>query len=105
MRERVVFRRSAIDDGVGCRTARGMDSQSLDEDEVEVLKLCRQEKGKKEPLDLNQAIRTIAGWGGFIGRKGDGDPGAMTLWRGYQVLKMMVLKMMVAGWKLCKKYR
>ena len=29
-----------------------MDSQSLDEDEVEVLKLCRQEKGKKEPLDF-----------------------------------------------------
>ena len=71
----------------------------LAEEEVEVLRMYRQEKGKKEPLDLKQAIRTIAGLGGFIGRKGDGDPGAMTLWRGYQELKMMV-----AGWKLCKKY-
>ena len=22
--------------------------------------------------------------GGFLGRKGDGDPGVITLWRGYQ---------------------
>jgi hypothetical protein len=38
------------------------------------------------PPTLRQAIRWIAQLGGFLGRKGDGEPGPTTLWRGWQVL-------------------
>jgi hypothetical protein len=32
------------------------------------------------------ALRAIATLGGFMGRKGDGEPGWRTLWRGFQIL-------------------
>jgi hypothetical protein len=35
---------------------------------------------------LQQAVREIAGLGGFLGRRGDGEPGVITLWRGLQRL-------------------
>lgn len=35
---------------------------------------------------LRQTVRWIATLGGFIGRKSDGEPGAMSIWRGFQVL-------------------
>ena len=38
----------------------------------------------KEPPALNQVIRLIASLGGFLGRKGDGEPGVKTLWLGLQ---------------------
>lgn len=37
-----------------------------------------------KPPTLNEVIRVIAGFGGFLGRKGDGEPGAKTLWIGLQ---------------------
>jgi hypothetical protein len=33
---------------------------------------------------LNEAIRVIARFGGFLGRKGDGEPGVKSLWQGLQ---------------------
>jgi hypothetical protein len=36
-------------------------------------------------------VRAVAGLGGFLGRKGDGEPGWQTLWRGYQRLQDMVV--------------
>jgi hypothetical protein len=35
---------------------------------------------------LREAMRMVAGLGGFLGRKGDGDPGTQTLWRGLERL-------------------
>jgi hypothetical protein len=35
----------------------------------------------EEPT-MRQALRELAGLGGFLGRRGDGEPGPMTLWRG-----------------------
>jgi hypothetical protein len=35
-----------------------------------------------EPPPLQPFVRTLAGLGGFLGRKGDGEPGATTIWRG-----------------------
>ena len=35
---------------------------------------------------LREAIREVAGIGGFLGRKSDGEPGAETLWRGLTAL-------------------
>jgi Transposase DNA-binding/Transposase Tn5 dimerisation domain len=50
---------------------------------------CRINKTKspcpKAPT-TRQAIRWIAQLGGFLGRKGDGEPGITTLWRGWQRL-------------------
>lgn len=38
------------------------------------------------PPTLNEAIRLMAKLGGFMGRKGDGEPGPTSLWRGIQRL-------------------
>ena len=38
----------------------------------------------EKPPSLNTVIRLIASFGGFLGRKGDGEPGAKTLWIGLQ---------------------
>jgi Domain of unknown function (DUF4338)/Transposase Tn5 dimerisation domain/Transposase DNA-binding len=38
------------------------------------------------PPTLQQALRMVATLGGFLGRKGDGEPGTTTLWRGLQYL-------------------
>ena len=35
------------------------------------------------PPTLHQAVRWIAQLGGFLGRKGDGEPGVKVLWRGW----------------------
>lgn len=42
------------------------------------------------PPDLRTAVRKIAMLGGFLGRKGDGEPGVKTLWRGLRRLNDMV---------------
>jgi hypothetical protein len=39
-----------------------------------------------EPPTLRQALHMVATLGGFLGRKGDGEPGTTTLWRGLQYL-------------------
>ncbi|MBB5503719.1 IS4 family transposase [Paraburkholderia sp. MM5384-R2] len=45
--------------------------------------LSKKPRPKKLPT-LNQMTRMIASLGGFLGRKGDGEPGAKTLWIGMQ---------------------
>ena len=48
-----------------------------------------------EPPDARTAVRWIAKLGGFLGRKGDGEPGVKTLWRGFRRLQDLV-----EGWRL-----
>ena len=43
-------------------------------------------KPPEKPPSLNDAIRLVARVGGFLGRKGDGQPGMTVLWRGLQGL-------------------
>ncbi len=50
-----------------------------------------------EPPSLRQAVRWIARLGGFLDRKGDGEPGAKVLWRGLRKLRDMV-----TGFRLAK---
>jgi hypothetical protein len=38
----------------------------------------------KTPPRLNDVVRLVARLGGFLARKGDGEPGAKTLWQGLQ---------------------
>jgi hypothetical protein len=39
-----------------------------------------------KPPTIREAMRLVAGLGGFLGRKGDGEPGTQTLWLGLQRL-------------------
>jgi Druantia protein DruA/Transposase DNA-binding/Transposase Tn5 dimerisation domain len=48
--------------------------------------LTRSRKIPSQPPTLQQMIRMVAGLGGFLGRKGDGEPGTQVLWRGIQRL-------------------
>lgn len=41
--------------------------------------------------------RGVAALGGFLGRKGDGDPGWLTLWRGWQQLELLAIGAQIAA--------
>ena len=45
---------------------------------------------KRMTLTVREFVRAVAKLGGFLGRKGDGNPGVRSLWRGYQRLQDMV---------------
>ena len=47
----------------------------------------------KKPISIHEATRLVAMLGGFLARKGDGEPGAETLWRGLQRLDAICI-----GW-------
>ncbi|MCY3023589.1 MAG: IS4 family transposase [Planctomycetota bacterium] len=53
------------------------------------------------PPPLREVVRRIAQLGGFIGRKGDGDPGVKTLWRGLMRLQDIVLGATIASQDVC----
>lgn len=42
-------------------------------------------------------FREIAKLGGFLGRKGDGEPGWQTIWRGFQKMQLLLDGMRLAG--------
>jgi hypothetical protein len=48
-----------------------------------------------QPPSLREAMRMVAGLGGFLGRKSDGEPGTQTLWLGMQYLEPIT-----AMWKI-----
>jgi hypothetical protein len=48
----------------------------------------------RRPPPLQQAVRWIAQLGGFLGRRSDGEPGPVVLWRGLQQLRAIT-----AAWK------
>ena len=50
----------------------------------------------QHPPSVRQAVRWIAQLGGFLARKGDGEPGPITLWRGLHRLHDLT-----AMWRLC----
>jgi hypothetical protein len=49
------------------------------------------------PPSVRRAVRWIAQLGGFLGRKSDGEPGPVTLWRGLHRLHDLA-----AMWRLCR---
>lgn len=57
--------------------------------EIQVLRRSR--KHQSGPFTVRDFVRGVASLGGFLGRKGDGDPGVKTLWRGYQRLQDLLL--------------
>ena len=54
------------------------------------------------PPTLYQAVRWTARLGGFLNRKGDGEPGIKALWHGLTRLQDIVLGVMLARGDVCK---
>ena len=58
---------------------------AFDDDQWKAILVFRTRKPPPaEPPKLKQMIKLVAQLGGFIGRKGDGDPGTQSLWIGLQ---------------------
>jgi hypothetical protein len=63
---------------------------------LKALKLVRP-KVTLTGMTVYEFFREIAKMGGFLGRKGDGEPGWQTVWRGHQKLQTLLDGMRLAG--------
>ncbi len=54
-----------------------------------ILKQVRRVPADKE-LTIRDFVRHLGGLGGHLGRKGDGEPGWITLWRGHEKLCLLL---------------
>jgi Transposase DNA-binding/Transposase Tn5 dimerisation domain len=63
-------------------------AQVATEDEIQVLRAMQKQAAAR--LSVRDFVRGVAKLGGFLGRKHDGEPGVLTLWRGYQRLQDLV---------------
>jgi hypothetical protein len=63
-------------------------------EEIEMVAKATKYKGKN--LTVKQFVDRLARLGGYLGRKCDGPPGWMTLWRGYQRLADLLLGQEIA---------
>jgi len=69
----------------------------LEEDEWKALyATVRNAAPPSTPPALREAVRMIAALGGFLGRKRDGEPGTITVWRGLERLDNIVIGYRVA---------
>ena len=67
------------------RTCHDLDAALLFErDEWQAAYILNRKKVPKTPPRLNEVVRLVAMLGGFLARKGDGEPGVKTLWLGLQ---------------------
>jgi len=57
---------------------------------LKMLKLARKNLNRVHDLTVGQFYREVAKLGGFLGRKCDGNPGWLTIWRGWEKLNMYV---------------
>jgi hypothetical protein len=56
---------------------------------ISLLGAARKNLKRTKSLTVGEFYRELAKLGGFIGRKSDGDPGWITIWRGWQKLYLM----------------
>lgn len=56
-----------------------------------MLKLARKGLNRVHDLTVGQFYREVAKLGGFLARKGDGEPGWITIWRGWEKLNTYVI--------------
>ena len=54
----------------------------FDPDEIRAAHLLTKTRIPAQPK-LNEVLRLIARLGGFLARKGDGEPGSETIWKGF----------------------
>lgn len=55
---------------------------------VKLVQLARK-KPVNPKMTVREFLRAIAGLGGHLGRKGDGEPGWITIWRGFEKLMLI----------------
>ena len=51
-------------------------------DEIRGAYLLAKKKPPNKPPGVNEVLRLVATLGGFLARKGDGQPGVKTIWQG-----------------------
>jgi hypothetical protein len=67
------------------RSCPELDAQLMFEpDEWKAAYILNQKKLPDTPPTLNEVVRLVARLGGFLARKGDGEPGVKTIWLGMQ---------------------
>ena len=67
------------------RTCPEMDAALMfDRDEWQAAYILNKKKLPEKPPTLNEVVRLVARLGGFLARKGDGEPGVKTIWLGMQ---------------------
>lgn len=64
---------------------------------LELVHRARRGRGRPEDWTIREFIRGVAGLGGFLGRKSDGEPGWITIWRGWDTLNAMLKGAQLAG--------
>jgi hypothetical protein len=57
---------------------------------LKMLKAARQGRKNMDDLTIEQFYRELAKLGGFLGRRHDGNPGWITIWRGWDKLNQLV---------------
>lgn len=63
-------------------------TEIMDEDHWQALHLRVNKTAlPKKPPNVGQVVNWIAQLGGFLNRKSDGEPGSMTIWKGWQILE------------------
>jgi hypothetical protein len=67
-----------------------------------MLKAARKNLRRVYDLTIRQFYRELAKLGGFLGRKSDGEPGWITVWRGWEKLNLLVRgATLMSGAKKC----
>jgi hypothetical protein len=57
---------------------------------LQMLKAARKKLRRVHDLTIYEFYREVAKPGGFLGRKSDGEPGWITVWRGWEKLNNLV---------------
>lgn len=76
---------------VGRRQPRRAATELIPAHSVELVRRARGRRARPGEWTVRDFFRAVAGLGGFLGRKGDGEPGWITIWRGWEVVHWMLL--------------
>jgi hypothetical protein len=81
----------------------GLADQWLSEGEWRALTCYMEERAgaPRQPPTVRQTVRWIAQLGGFLGRRSDGEPGPIVIWRGLQQLRAITLAWKRFGHESC----
>ncbi len=63
---------------------------------LQMLKAARKKLTRVHDITVGQFYREVAMLGGFLGRRSDGEPGWITIWRGWEKLNTLVTAAMLA---------
>ena len=58
----------------------------FEQDEWKAAYILNEKEPPKKAPTVNEVVRLIASVGGFLGRKGDNEPGVKTIWRGMELV-------------------